>query len=81
MVNKMTMNINRPATGQPPSYFDVDFNQMPFTLAWELTRACALNCIHCRAEAQKKRDPRELTTEEGFRLIDQIVEMGKYVLT
>ena len=76
----MTMNINRPVAGQPPSYFDVDFNQMPFTLAWELTRACALNCIHCRAEAQKKHDPRELTTEEGFRLIDQIVEMGKPIL-
>lgn len=34
-----------------PPYLDVDFDRMPFTLAWEITRACALSCIHCRAEA------------------------------
>ena len=66
--------------GDSPSYFDVDFNQMPFTVAWEITKACALNCIHCRAVAQKKRHPDELTTEEGYRLIDQLVEMGKPIL-
>lgn len=66
--------------GPGPSYFDVDFNLMPFTLAWEITRACALNCIHCRAEAQKKRHPLELTTEEGLRFIDQVVEVGKPIL-
>lgn len=61
-------------------YFDVDFNQTPFTLAWEVTRACALACVHCRAEAQPRRDPLELTTDEGFRLIDQVVELGRPIL-
>lgn len=61
-------------------YFAVDFNQTPFTLAWEVTRACALACVHCRAEAQPRRDPRELTTEEGRRLIDQVVEIGRPIL-
>ena len=69
-----------PHASPSPSYFTVDFNQTPFTLAWEITRACALNCIHCRAEAQKKRNPLELTTEEGLRLIDQIVDIGKPIL-
>jgi radical SAM protein len=59
---------------------NVDFNLTPFTLAWEITRACALRCVHCRAEAQPKRDPRELSTEEGFRLIDQIAEIGGPIL-
>ena len=59
---------------------DVDFNLTPFTVAWEITRACALRCVHCRAEAQPKRDPRELTTEEGLRLIDQITEIGGPIL-
>ena len=67
-------------SGTSPSYFTVDFNQTPFTLAWEITRACALNCIHCRADAQKKRHPMELTTEEGLDLIDQIVELGRPIL-
>ena len=74
------MNQNYNSSGGAPSYFNVDFSQTPFTLAWEITRACALNCIHCRAEAQKKRDPMELSTEEGMRLIDQIVDMGKPIL-
>lgn len=69
-----------PGTSGANRYFDVDFNQMPFTLAWEVTRACALACIHCRAEAQPRRDPRELTTEEGRRLIDQVVEIGRPIL-
>ncbi len=74
------MTTSRYSPGASPSYFQVDFNQTPFTLAWEITKACALNCIHCRAVAQKKRNPLELTTAEGFRLIDQIVEMGKPIL-
>ena len=59
---------------------EVDFNQTPFTVAWEVTRACAYACIHCRAEAQPKRDPRELTTEEGFRVIEELVEVGRPIL-
>lgn len=57
-----------------------NFDRAPFTLAWELTRACAFACRHCRAEAQPRRDPRELTTEEALRLIDQIKEFGNPIL-
>ncbi len=70
----------RPAHSTKPSYFTVDFNQTPYTVAWEITRACALACVHCRAEAIPRRDPRELSTEEGFRLIDQVVEIGRPIL-
>jgi radical SAM protein len=54
----------------------MDFNQAPFLVIWETTRACALACVHCRADAIPCRDPRELTTTEGFRLIDQVRAMG-----
>jgi radical SAM protein len=57
--------------------FPTDFDRTPFIVIWEVTRACALACLHCRADAIARRDPRELTTEEGFRLIDQIVAFGK----
>src|SRR3970040_2645491 len=70
----------RPAVAARPPFLDVDFSKSPFTLAWEITRACGLACIHCRAESQPRRDPRELTTEEGFDLIDQVVEIGKPIL-
>ncbi len=68
----------RPARGG--TFLEVDFDRTPFTLAWEITRACALACRHCRAEALPHRNPLELSTEEGFRLIDQVVDLGKPIL-
>ncbi|GIW47900.1 MAG: radical SAM protein [Deltaproteobacteria bacterium] len=49
-----------------------DFSSSPFIVIWEVTQACDLACIHCRAEARPWRDPSELSTEEGYRLIDEI---------
>ncbi len=57
-----------------------EFDQAPFTIAWEVTRACAFACRHCRAEAQPRRNPRELTTKEAFRLIDQLKQFGSPIL-
>jgi radical SAM protein len=57
-----------------------DFSLAPFTIAWEITRSCAYACVHCRANAQHHRDPRELDTQESFRLIDQLAEFGKPIL-
>lgn len=52
-----------------------DYTQSPFIVIWEVTRACALKCLHCRAEAQYRADPEQLTFEEGKNLIDQIAEL------
>ncbi|MEH7546478.1 TIGR04053 family radical SAM/SPASM domain-containing protein [Neobacillus vireti] len=60
--------------------FNRDFNKDPFIVIWELTRACQLKCLHCRADAQYTRDPRELTFEEGKNLIDQIYNMNNPIL-
>ena len=57
-----------------------NFDRSPFVLAWEITRACALSCLHCRAEAQPKPDPRQLTNEEALSLVDEIAEMGNPIL-
>ncbi|HEV8435704.1 MAG TPA: TIGR04053 family radical SAM/SPASM domain-containing protein [Thermoanaerobaculia bacterium] len=53
----------------------VDFNVSPFVAIWETTRACDLSCVHCRAAAQSRRSQFELTTEQGFTLINQIAEL------
>ena len=63
--------------GSKPAMPEMDFDVNPFMAFWETTRACQLSCQHCRAEAQPERNPRELTTEEGFRLMDQIAAMGQ----
>jgi radical SAM protein len=47
---------------------------------WEVTRACVFACRHCRAPAPPRRPPQELTTEEGFRLIDQVADMNAPLL-
>jgi AdoMet-dependent heme synthase len=52
------------------------FERAPFIVVWETTRACALACVHCRAEAMPHRDPGELGTDEGYRLIDRVAAFG-----
>jgi radical SAM protein len=52
------------------------FDRAPFIVIWETTRACALACVHCRAAAIPQRDPRELTTDEGRRLMDRVMAFG-----
>jgi AdoMet-dependent heme synthase len=53
-----------------------DFDLAPFTIAWEVTRACAYACVHCRADALHQRDPRELSTAEALALIDRLAAFG-----
>ena len=45
-----------------------------------MTRACPLACVHCRASAQRNPLPGELTTSEGKKLIDDVVDMGCPIL-
>ena len=52
------------------------FGSAPFIVIWEVTRACALACIHCRAEAIPHRHPDELTTDEGKQLMDRVAAFG-----
>lgn len=59
---------------------DADFNKAPFTIAWEVTRACAYACVHCRADAQHRPHPDELNTDESLRLIDRLAEFGSPIL-
>ena len=52
------------------------FDEAPFILFWETTRACDLVCRHCRACAVPDRSPAELSTDEGRRLLDDAADMG-----
>lgn len=61
----------------------LSFDRAPKIVIWEMTRACALACRHCRAEAIAHRNPRELTTSQALGLVDAVAECGKpiFVLT
>lgn len=54
-----------------------DITRAPFLFIWEMTRACALACVHCRASAVRRRDPKELTTEEAKRMLDAVRRFGQ----
>lgn len=62
-----------------------DPGDRPFIVIWEMTQACALACVHCRAEARPARDPGELTTGQARDLMAQVMEFGSpppvFVLT
>lgn len=66
-----------------PEGLMVDFNESPFIVIWEVTQACDLACLHCRAEAQPQRNPMELTKEEGFKLLEEVKKFGNplFVIT
>ena len=55
----------------------MNFDQAPMLVIWEVTQACDLACVHCRASAQSERNPAELTTEQGYRLLDEIRSFGE----
>lgn len=49
-------------------------------VAWEVTRSCNLACIHCRAAAQDHPYENELTTDECFRVLDDISSFAKPIV-
>ena len=55
----------------------MNFDKAPMLVIWEVTQACDLACVHCRASAQPERHPRELSTEQGFRLLEEIRSFGE----
>lgn len=57
-----------------------DLAMRPVVVAWEVTRACAYRCLHCRADAQPRPAPGELDAAEGMRLVDDLARFGPVTL-
>jgi 12,18-didecarboxysiroheme deacetylase len=49
-------------------------------VVWNITRACNLNCVHCYAGAVHQGDDRELSTEQGLALLDDLANFGVPVI-
>jgi len=60
-----------------------DLNKNPLIVIWEVTQACDLSCFHCRACAQPRRNPLELSTADGEKLIRDVAELDPpiFILT
>jgi radical SAM protein with 4Fe4S-binding SPASM domain len=48
------------------------FDDAPQRIYWELTRACDLACLHCRANADPRTNPLELGTHAVYRILNEI---------
>ncbi|HEX8915340.1 MAG TPA: radical SAM protein, partial [Humisphaera sp.] len=66
-----------PTQTDPPAYLRADFPHSPMLVFYETTRACNLKCAHCRAEAQPKCDPNELSPELAKQLVDELASFPK----
>jgi heme b synthase len=53
---------------------------VPRLIAWEITRSCNLDCVHCRAASSKGPYKGELTTSEIFRIMEEIKEVSSPVI-
>lgn len=56
-------------------YTTWDVEDRPLVVIWEATRACALACRHCRATAQRRPGPDELTTAEARSMLVQVARI------
>lgn len=52
------------------------YDRAPRLVYWEATQSCALACVHCRAAAEARRSPLELSTTEARALLHQIAGFG-----
>lgn len=52
----------------------------PRMIAWEITRSCNLACVHCRASALKGPYEGELSRQECFDLVDNIVSFAQPII-
>lgn len=49
-------------------------------VVWNTTRACNLRCVHCYASAVGRSHEKELTTEQGYTLIEDMAAYGVPVI-
>lgn len=52
----------------------------PRLVAWEVTRSCNLNCVHCRASSDRSPYEGELGTERAKQILDEITLAGKPII-
>jgi len=50
--------------------------QPPFMVSYSITQKCNLKCKHCYSESVDQAAPDELSTEEAFRLMDDLSGWG-----
>lgn len=67
------LSVQEPALSVRPRLLSRhDFDTSPLVVFYETTQACDLVCAHCRACAQPRRNPEELTPADAKSLLDEL---------
>jgi len=61
--------------GVPPHMLQFTTEDRPLVV-WNATSRCNLRCVHCYAASAESEERRELTTDEGKKLIDDLADAG-----
>lgn len=71
---KITPSYNQSTKLKDYEYIFID-SKTPLKVFWDITEACNARCIHCFTNSGEKAED-ELTTEQVFMVIDQLVSYG-----
>ena len=66
------------------AYFGIRIPQptrVPVVIVWNVTNRCNLNCLHCHQASSSSLQKKELSTNEAFRIIDYLSDVGLSILT
>ncbi len=63
--------IGRGSDSEPPLRLDI----APRLIAWEMSAACNLNCVHCRASSTANRHEDELNLKECFSFLNDVASI------
>lgn len=55
---------------------DVPFNERKPVVVWSVSRRCNLHCLHCYTASEDINYPGELTTDEGYALLEDLAAYG-----
>ncbi|MCD6185546.1 MAG: 12,18-didecarboxysiroheme deacetylase [Deltaproteobacteria bacterium] len=73
------LRYGRDSSKLPSHLLQFSYDKKP-VVVWNITRKCNLKCVHCYAHAKNQDFENELSTHEGFAIIDDLAEFGVPVI-
>ena len=73
------LRYGRDSSKLPSHLLQFSYDKKP-VVVWNITRKCNLKCVHCYAHAKNQDFENELSTREGFAIIDDLAEFGVPVI-
>ncbi len=73
------LRYGRKAKDLPSHLLQFSHDKKPIVV-WNTTRRCNLSCVHCYSQSADRDYPDELSTDEGYALLEDLAEFGAPVV-